>query len=349
MQNQTFIVIYQSQKFYVDPSLLYNSSKKFRELVDKADNLQTIHLKINYNKFSSRNVGNFLKLCQNESTDVQNSEMKEICLIAKMFQADKIYNTGINFIQSNIDPNFFIPNDMFDDTSPNKYLELESDELSPIHHADLNELEFDDDFDSVTEKETETNGKKENDESNPPSNQKKQHHTVCYQITSDNHFMKCKRYYLMKDNQVICMAKQKDDEIYIGEGNDVHISENKSNNTAIIIRTRNRFNVVETNDQEFKIKYVKNGINDSIEVSFDHNGTRLEWRYKQPKRFASYKGGYGNAPIVSKKNLILQNPFNKPTFIVRKMSKKVYEAECNPNVKPMVVFAIALSQILGPL
>lgn len=351
MQNQIFYVFYKDESFVVDPSLLYNSSRKFKELVDHADNLQSIHLKINYEQFSTRNVVNFLRLCQNEPTDVQNSELEEICLIAKMFQAEKIYNTGLEFIQNHIDSNFYFPNDKYEDQN---YLILEKDEISPIHHADLNELEFDDDDDFESQKESEATGENNmninNDQKlNDQIPDKKLYRTARYEITYDRPFLKCKRFYLKKDDQVICMAKQKDDEIYIGDGNDFHISENNSKKYAKITRTRNRFNVVMTDEQEFKIKYVKNGNNDSIELSFNHDGQKLEWRPKIAKSIKSYKGGYGRSPILSKKNMILQNYSNKSTFIVRKMAKNVYEAECNPNVKPMIVFAIALSQIVGPL
>lgn len=356
MQNQNFFVLYEDERIAVNPSLLYDSSKKFHELVDNAQSINSIYLKINYDKFTVRNVNNFLKLCQNEPTDVQNSELKEICKIAKMFQASKIYKAGIDFIRQNVDPNFDIPDGQFDETDSKQYLQLEIYDSPSIHHADLNELEFDDSSD-VTETDTGTEAKTETEietqkvnEENQilPTTQKMNHRTICYQITSDNPFMKCRRFYLSKDNQIIYMAKQNHDEIYIGEGNDFHISENRAKNTARICRKRDGFNIVTTDEQEFKIKYVKYGNGYSIEVSFDHDGTKLDWRPKRPKRFTSFNGGYGRNPVYSKKNTILQNPSNRPTFIVRKMSDKIYEAECNPNVNPIIVFAIALSQIIGP-
>lgn len=379
MQNQTFYVLYKGENIITNPSDLYNSSRKFRELVDNADTLHSIHLNINYDKFSTRNVKNFLKLCQNETTDAQNSELEEICLIAKMFDANKIFYKGLDFVQKNIDPNFYVSEDKFNDIP---YLQIETNEIPTIHHADLNELEFNSGYSSDETEDNNDQGEKDNyqesdtnqennnqnksfdqneaifqkeninnnqdDTQDLPETKKKQHKTVCYQITSDTPFMKCRRYYLKKDNQIICMAKQKDNEIYIGEGENVHIGKNNEKNATRIIRTSSGYNVVLTNDQEFKIYFIKFGNGYSMEVSFDHNGTKLDWTPKHPRRFKSYNGGFGRTPIRSKKNTILQNSSNRPTFIVRKMTDKIYEAECNPTVNHLVVFAIALSQIVGP-
>ena len=173
MQNQIFYVFYKDESFVVDPSLLYNSSRKFKELVDHADNLQSIHLKINYEQFSTRNVVNFLRLCQNEPTDVQNSELEEICLIAKMFQADQIYKTGFDFIKSSINPNFSIPENKFDDSNGEQYLIIESDEEKEnIHHINLNELEFDDSCQFNQPAENEDDSKADNKNANKNINNK---------------------------------------------------------------------------------------------------------------------------------------------------------------------------------
>lgn len=75
-------------------------SRKFQELISE------INLRVAYDKITTRNLSNFLKICQNQQADVQDSEMKEIYLIAKLFQADQIYKTGLTFVQNNIDSNF---------------------------------------------------------------------------------------------------------------------------------------------------------------------------------------------------------------------------------------------------
>lgn len=100
----------------IDPSMLYNSSAKFVQLVQpfgaRATQYQLVILR---QGFSERCIDNFLKLVQGLPTDVLDSEMKEICEIAKMFQSEQIYQTGLNFIQKSIDPSFFVPeNSKFD-------------------------------------------------------------------------------------------------------------------------------------------------------------------------------------------------------------------------------------------
>ena len=59
-------------------------------------------------------------------------------------------------------------------------------------------------------------------------------------------------------------------------------------------------------------------------------------------------GKYNRKPIKSKKNIILQNKSRHTTFIVRKMDKLIYEAECNPTLSPIIAFSLAISEIIGP-
>lgn len=352
MQNQTFPVIYQNERLMVDPSLLCNSSKKFCELLEDAPTFESLHLLITYEKFSLRNISNFLKICQNQQTDIQNSELEEICLIAKMFQADQIYKTGFDFIKSSINPNFSIPENKFDDSNGEQYLIIESDEEKEnIHHINLNELEFDDScqFNQPAENEDDSKNNNNNNSTETEKKTKPRLHSACYQITGDNRFMKCPRFYLIKDGQIIYMAKMKENEIFVGEGMKFHISENKIENTARIVRNYQNYNVVNTDDQEFKVKFLQYGTKHSVNVTFSHKGTQLTWRPKQPKSSASYNGEYNHAPIPSKKNIILQNKSNHPTFILRKMNKKQFEVECHPGVNPLIAFSIALSQIIGPM
>ncbi|KAK8842371.1 hypothetical protein M9Y10_025951 [Tritrichomonas musculus] len=354
MIDQGFPVHYQNRIFMVNPALLYNSSRKFRDLVDHSVDINSIRLNINCDIFSVRNIENFLKICQNLPTDVQNSELEEICLIAKMFQADKIYDTGLNFIQTNMNPSFVIPDNQFNESGSDHYLELELDSKKvPCHHVNLDELEFEESSESILsrnekEKENINNEIKKNNDDLKSSNGIHVH-TVCYQITSDNHFMKCPRYYLVKDGKTVCMAKFKDDELYIGEGDDFRISENRVENVARVYRNRAGCNVIQTNDQDIKIKFIPNGDRYSISLSFFHEGRKMNWTPRKPNSLANYKGAYKHIPIASKRNLILQNSSNQCTFIVRKMSKKIFEVECNPKVRPIIVFAIALSDIIGPL
>ncbi|KAK8854440.1 hypothetical protein M9Y10_017002 [Tritrichomonas musculus] len=362
MTNQTFAVIYDNERFMVDPSHLFNASQKFRDLInERGQNINNIYLKISYDGFSARNVANFLKICQNQQTDVQNSELGEICLIAKMFQADQIYNTGVDFIQKNIDSNFSISPNEFKEINGNKYLLIEeekeevhntimeSEYVSPIIHPNLNELEFDDSREKINVENTQNEDNSKDNNKTEQEHQKKKLHSVYYEIKYDSQFMKCPRFYFSKDGQVLYMAKQKNDEIFIGAGKNFHISENKIENCGKIKRECNDFNIVNTDEQEFKIRFVKFYEKYSMNLSFSHKGTQFTWRPKQPINIQSFSGEFKHQPIPSKKNIILQNSRNHPTYILRKMSKKSYECECHPAVNPMVAFAIALSQITGPI
>lgn len=339
MTNQTFPIIFRNERFMVDPSCLYDSSKKFQELIKyNNEDIQTLHLRIAYDNFTTRNMSNFLKICQNQQTDVQNSELEEICLIAKMFQADQIYDTGVTFIQENVDPNFFIPYNKFSDSDGIRYLILETDDQNPlIHHINLNELDFDESSEFTKRESKDNNNKKNNTQSEP----KKKACSVCYQITEENPLSKHNRYNLSKDDKILFQAKMKKDEIFITAG--------KNKNAAIIKRNNQGYNIVAINDQEFKIKYVKFGDQYSLEVSFVNNGSRLEWMPRNPKKSTEIVGQHNHVPIRSKKNIILQSPkTNNPTCIVRKMSKKVVEVECHPLINPIIAFSIAISQKIGP-
>lgn len=341
-----FPIVYKQEHFTVDPSFLYDSSKKFQKLINEnVLDRQTIHLRISYDNLSPRNINNFLKICQNQQTDVQNDELKEICLIAKIFQAEQIYDTGLNFIQNNIDSNFFIPDKDFDEMSGNQYLFLEPIEEKPlIHHLDMDELEFEDSTECPTPELSQSNNT--NSESQN-QNQKQQIHSVCYQITEDIPLLKRTRFYFSKGNHILYMAKPKKNDIYIGEGTNLHISDNKFENSAKISRT-NENCVVNTDDQEFKITFIKSRESYSLATSFVNKGVKHIWKPKDPKSSTEFNGEYNHIPMSSKKNIILQNSNNRPTLIIRKMSNKVIEVECHPNVNPIIIFSIALSQILGP-
>lgn len=355
MTNQTFPVIYDAKRIMVDPSQLYDSSQKFRDLInERGDDLSNICLRINYDGFSIRNVSNFLKICENQQTDVQNNELGEICLIAKMFQADKIYETGVEFIKTNIDSNFSISSNEFMELNGNKYMIIEEDkdeennlskeeEEQPIqfNHPDLNELEFDESLDQIKS----TND--DNKDNNKNETVKTKKHSIFYEIKVDNQLMKKTKFYLMKDGKVLYMAKQKNNEIYIGEGKNFHISENKVANSVRITREK-EFNIVNTDDQEFKIRFVKYFDKYSLNLSFAHKGSHFVWRPRQPKSLQSYGGEFKHKPIPSKKNIILQNARNHPTYILRKMAKNLFECECHPVVNPIIAFSIAISQITGP-
>lgn len=342
MPNIEFPVIYQNKCFVVDPSQLFDVSQKFRDLItERGEKIQNIQLRIAYNGFSARNIENFLRICQNQQSDAQNSELKEICLIAKMFEADQILNRGITFIQNNMDSNFTIPSDKFDESDGKKYLIIE--EILP-QKVTIDDLEFDEECEQDHTK-IKNNNKK--DKSNEKIKKKKSS-TVVYEIIFDSPFLKCPRFYMKKDGKVIYMAKQKTTEVFIGSGEDFHISDNKIENTANIARDCKGFNIVRIEDQEFKIKYLRVGENFSLDLSFIQKGNKINWTHKKARNISSFKGEYNHIPIDSKRNMILQNKKNQTEFILRKMTRKSFECECHQTVNPIIAFSIALSQILGP-
>ena len=155
MSNQTFPVIYGNQRYMVDPNMMFNASRKFVQLVQPfGDAANQCHLLIRHSSFSDRSIDNFLKLVQGLPTDVLDSEMKEICEIAKMFQADQIYNTGLSFVQNSIDPTFFVPDNKYENGQT--YLIVENQQ-SPTHQ--VRELEFEDDDEEYEESDKNTKGK----------------------------------------------------------------------------------------------------------------------------------------------------------------------------------------------
>lgn len=340
MSNQTFIVVYQGERFIVNPLLLSNSSFKFRDLISEVkDDFHQYHLRIEYDKFSSRNIQNFLKLSQNQQADVQDSEVKEICYIAKMFKANEIYKKGISFIHTNIDPDFFVTDNQFDEINGIRYLNLEK-ETSQTQIFNINVKDI---------KNTESESKIKNKDNNKENNKKKLL-PVYYEITSEIPFGKCPRFYLRKGDKILYMAKQKESIIYIGEGNDFHIGKKLSEAHVKIIRDQPEYNVVYMKDQRFKVRFNqhKDGTY-SVYTSFILNGQYIVWKNREPKDISSFNGFLNHMAIDSKKNILMQNSDNKVTFIFRKVGKKTYEAECHHSVDPIIVFAISLSEMIGPI
>lgn len=178
---------------------------------------------------------------------------------------------------------------------------------------------------------------------------KKKAKSVLYQISEDNSISKRPHFYFSKDKTILFSAKIKKDEIHISSGKNSHSTENKVKNVAIIKRNGLGFNIVNLNDQEFKIKFVKFGSKYSLDVTFSNNGSVLNWIPREPKNEKEFYGQYNRVPISSKRNIILQSTKSRnPTFIIRKMSKKTVEIECHPLINPIIAFSIAVSHAVGP-
>ena len=322
MDNLTFPIIYKNERFLVDPILLCNKSQKFQYLMNQNEGkTQNFCLKITYNFFTTRNVSNFLKIIQDQATDVQKSEIKEICLLAKMFQADDIFNKAFNFIKEEIDNNFFIPSDQLKEISQSLVFESESNENSNAFHCDLNELEFDD---SCTENDSKNNNKISDDKYN---NNHLKNISVCYKIKLENPILKCHRFYFMEDDKVVFTAKQKFDDIVIAEGKNCHFKESEQTTMAKIKRDYKGLNIATVRDQEIKIRYLKDGEKFLVKTEFNHRLGKQTWTPKQIKCDEMFKGQFDHKFIKSNRNIILQNTKKHPTFILRKTAKKIFEVE----------------------
>lgn len=344
MSNQTFPVIYGSRRYMVDPNKLFNASRKFAQLVQPfGSDANRCQLGILVNNFSDRCVDNFLKLCQDLPTDVLDSEMKEICELAKMFQTDKIYNTGLAFVQQSIDPNFYVPDSKYENGI--EYIRVEL----PYQSAYINDMDYESD-------ETNEASNSENQNKEPEAGIKHDIPTIIYEIRIDRPKLKLIRYHLMKDGEVIYSAKKKGNKVVIGKGADVHMETSTINHCGHITQD-SMINQINVDNQMIRLQYIRFPESDSISmsVSFMHNGQTLSWSPREPKRNpinGSYglnlRGYYHHKAVASKRNSVLKNAAGHATFITRKMAENFYEAECHPEINPLVAFAIALSSIIGP-
>lgn len=340
MNNQTYPIIYGSATFMVDPNKLFNASRKFAELVQPfgSDALHS-QLVIIPGPFTPRNIENFLKLCQDLPTDVQDSEMKEICEIAKMFKADKIYDTGLNFIKQSIDPTFFVSDTKYENGINHLRVEI------PGTQNYIEAMDFDSEETTGSENQEQSGGKKHEDIP-----------TAIYEIRIDRPKLRLVRYHFIKDGKVLYSAKKKGNEIVIGEGTDVHMESSTANHCGHI--TQNSMNnQIYIDGQTIHLKYIRYPESDgiSMDITFNHQNQVLDWKGKEPKRNPvtgayglNLRGYYHHKAVASKRNSVLTNAAGHSTFITRKMAENFYEAECHPEISKPIVFAIALSSIIGP-
>ena len=349
MQSQTISVIYQDEIIPVDYIKLFDASRKFREMIqpfhDNGVELQKLQLRILYNKFSKRNVINFLKMVQNQKNNVHSNEIPEICELSRMFQVDKLYEKSLNYVQTQINPNFTVLDD-FDESNGVKYLEIEIvRDLISQHSYSTSNINFDNSTMPPSPFSTLPVSKSvANLPTNQPQNQD-QNPSAIYKIQVLHPPMKCCRYFFSKEGKILFTAKKKANEIYIGQGNDIHI---KNNEECGRIMQCNGYNIADVDGQEIKITYIPFGVRKqySIETSFAHEGKTLLWSPREID--VNLYGEHNHAPIPSKKNMLLKNQNGSPTFIVRKMENDVFECECVSTVNSLIAFSIALSQIVGP-
>ena len=375
-EKQYFPVIYNNNTFIVDPISLSNSSLKFKEIIKPYINdekkMKNLQLEIKGNQFTKRNMDNFLKICQNLPTDVQNSELYEICTIAKMFGAHEIYKIGSSFIQSNLDPNYSIP-EMHDDSNlmliigekksfQNDKL-LESIDLENIKTASYkcksNEkytsLKSDDYLNTGIIDEIGINN--ENQQQNAKNKRIKKKNSVIYTVKIENNIFKSSIYKFSQNDRILYSAKQKNKEIFIGYGCNVNISQSQNHVARITQHVATQSNTIKVGNASFNCKYnISESSGDvSMIISFPTNNQIMTWTPKPPKYdmttdkyYLNFHGQYHHKAIRSPKNMVLQNQVGHPTFIVRKMAKNLYELECNHNIDPLIAFTIGLSDIVGP-
>ncbi|KAK8838333.1 hypothetical protein M9Y10_035756 [Tritrichomonas musculus] len=364
--NLYFPVVYNNNTFLVDPMLLENASMKFQQLLQpvlKEHQITNISLQVVGNDFTNRNMDNFLKLCQNLPADVQDSEMKQICEIAKMFQAEQIYQTGISFIQNNSDPNFYVPDDKYDGSNGKSYLYIECQNHAIHHENDLNDLEF---ADKSSESENKDNNnddkvaKKAETQKDAKEDNDKKKKSVIYQIRCEKHALRrCTIFTFCTNGHAMFTAKKKSNAISIGEGTEVHLHSDTSNHVARILQGDKMDNYVIMKKQgiEYQIKYVESGIPNqySLKLTFPHNGKKISWSPKKPsydasndKFYLNLHGEWNHHPLKSKKNIVLQNEAGHSTLIIRKMGNELYEVEAMPSIDPLVLFTIGISDIAGP-
>ena len=339
MSNQTFPVIFGQNHYMVDPNMLFNASRKFAQLVQPFGNeAPHCQLVILSTSFSERCINNFFKLVQGLPTDVQDSEMKEICEIAKLFQADQIYNTGLSFVQNSIDPNFYVPDTKYE---TGKQILMLEHQAKMVHHMDDLEFESEDDSEDKTSDSNDTK------ESSKP---------IIYEIHVDHPLMKCNRYHFIKEGKVLYSAKKKGNLVVIGKGQDIHLKSSTINHCAQITQ-EDMHNIIKVDGQQIILKYVvfEDSKAISMSVSFNYDGQQIYWFPKQPKlnvKTGSYalklSGSYHHRPMNSCKNSVLKNSAGHRTFITRMMGTDFYEAECDEKISDVLAFSIALSSILGP-
>lgn len=344
MQNQTFPIYYRDTKFLVDPSIMFTVSKRFAELCKPFTDhgCTKLQLVVLYNKFTERSFENFLKICQGLPSDVLDSEMKEICEIAKLFKADQIYKTSIEFVHRSLDPRFYIPDDKFDEADGEKarhFFDMEK-EGEPVMHRDASSTDSD-----IKESDSRDNSvSKDNTKVNSKN-------AIIYEISA----IERNYFYLMKNNIVLLSANKKSHEISIGKGIDADVGFGE-NAVGTITQKRMR-NIITLKDQIINLEYIKcKGSNvDTFNVDFVIKNKRVEWYGVEPKydeNTKSYtlnlKGAYNARSIASTRNTLLKDAKGKDAFIVRKVCEKNFEIECSPDIDPEIVFALGLSVVIGP-
>ncbi|KAK8840394.1 hypothetical protein M9Y10_030955 [Tritrichomonas musculus] len=180
--------------------------------------------------------------------------------------------------------------------------------------------------------EKDNNKVKENDQS---------HKSIIYQIKISYHFMKCPFYTFSKDGNILYTAKHLYNEIFIGKGNEVHISKDTSNRIGQILQ-EHRLNSILADGKRFKLKYVESGKPNhfSLSVNFPNKGKEVTWR---PKKYDLKKN-----PKKSKRDCSLENSKGQTVLSLKKKSNHLFEIDTLQSIDPLMIFVIGISGIIGP-
>ena len=163
-------------------------------------------------------------------------------------------------------------------------------------------------------------------------------------------------YHFSLKGKVLYSAKQKYNDIYIGDGKSIHINKDTSNHVGHIYQDNNKTNFVLADKDKYEIKYVDSGRpkHYSLSVTFPYKDKQVTWTPKIPrydsvknKYYLNFHGEYHRNPIKSGKNIVLVNSSGHTAFIARKMADNVFELETLPSVNPLIVFTIGLCDIVG--
>ncbi|OHS95663.1 hypothetical protein TRFO_38200 [Tritrichomonas foetus] len=339
ISSQSFPIIFNNHKFYVDPERMSESSHKFQQLVQSViENREQYYMKLISSDFTVESLDIFFKLCMKEPINVPTEMVEDILQISDFFKADFLKESALKHIYQNINSNYiFIPS--------HSHTNLELEKINNIHCID----NFDDfDFD---EESTKLND----------NNQKVYHSlpkVVIYELNIVKKPLRATTFSLKKEGKVIYRAKSNHSFIFIEDGSHEIRMSNSENLKIKINRKVENINEVVMNDSKFFINYItfpQSNIS-SMDVIFEQNGQQYRWRPMEPKynnktnKFTLSLGGeYRAKSVVSKHNMTLINSQGKIVFICRKVANGKFEIETSSLLNSDIAAALAFSAVVGPL
>ena len=349
MSYQTFPIVYKGETFFVNPQLVSQQSKKFAELVNN-QNMNDSQLTILDNDFTSKTVGDFLKLLQQQQITVDTSadSMRQMAELSELFGADFLKQSALDFIHKTIDQDYQIQMS----TNSGLVLESSSNKINNHHHLVFDELEFEEDENS--------NDSKSSNSVDPKKDNLKKNEKIgklIYKIRKVEKPFKATKLFIMLNGQVIYSAKANSSSIIVEKGKkDIHI---KHNSSAPIKITREGADVskIKLATQQFFVNYnhIPNTALVSMSTNFEQDGQRIDWSPMLPRQikgsqivYLPLKGQYKHSSIPSKHNLVMKNQRGKIVFINRKVEEDLFEVEVSPILNQEIAVALCVSAVMGP-